>query len=457
MKKIFALGRTVLIFLFLSFLPRGVFATVEPVNYPTQLVPSQGVNVPGAQHFYSVFMRGNGEAVVGAKLVIENTTQAPIMDYSFRIKNIALRDAPTMVQELRRCKLNAYPYQPCRPEVVPDFARDTNVYLYDRTFAQLQYVVHGDTYVATFAEPIPVGGQGVVLLRYRSFGYTSKEIFGRRHITFETFDVAHELRQVQVSIATDNDLFLHGGSKNEITYGETRESLRAGADLGLSFGASVGLESERASQKLVEFSNLIGRGGQFTKTAQELAAHETFVVKTSYATTWFGLYWSQFVIAFLLVVFFALFVILILRRWYRHRSLSAEHENTSMGDLLHKKHVLPPMVGSLILGFVNALLLVLASFSISAFPGLLYRTQLPEGLMVLAYITVFFVMAMLLFAPSMYFGYRHGKKYGFFTAFFLLMWLILGFFFFGLMFSSLNPRPIPYYYQGAGVQNFNLK
>ncbi|MDO8505315.1 MAG: hypothetical protein Q7S48_01925 [bacterium] len=432
--------RTLLVNLLLLFItvlsPVSVQADVVSTNgifYPSDdIYPSSGSSkISGAQHFYSILLRGNGEAIVGAKMIFENDTQAPLTEYQFQIKDASFRDVPVAFQELRRCKVQRY--SQCKADESPDYIG--SAYNYDISFARARVTATGNTYSVSLVEPVLPNSQAAIMLRFRSFDYTNSVHFGRRGFTFETFDVGHELKQAQVSVAVDTDLYIKGGEAR-VSYQQTRESLA----LGVEFGSSAGLSAE-SSPALKQFSDMITRGGQMTKTAKELASHETFKVKGTYATSKAGLYWSQITITVLIIIAFIFGLILLSRRAIRRRAGSDASE--AMGK--PKGSILTPFAGSILMGFGNAIVILVASYFI---PMLFNRVErMMSELLLLPMLFVAFILSVALLAgPSLYYGHRYGKRYGFYTFGFLTAWLLVVIIALALFLGNTAQRYPSYYY-----------
>lgn len=382
------------------FLASGTWASVtydDWSHYPSS-------PVSGGQHFYSVFLRGNGEAIVGAKLIFENEKETPQETFSFKV-NSSVPDEITVFQELRRCKMGYYTN--CKESETPDYARDA--YPYDVSFARVDHGIRGQTIKVTLTEPVPANGQGAIMLRYRSFVHTSKQRFGRRQVNFQTFKVDHELKQVQVAVSVDQDLFLKERTAS-VQYRETREAATT-----LGFAADTGLSV--SSQSLKQFSNFLTRGGQLTKTAKELAKEESYTVKATYASSRLGLYWDR--VALILLGF--LVIILGLVALYRYRV-----KKGASSGLMSPARLMSPMVGSVLFGLMTVVILVGTIIGGGLILPRLDRLFWGEGILEFLFgITAFLIAVTLFFAPSVYYGYRYGRKYGLLSFLFAVLWLVV--------------------------------
>lgn len=248
----------------------------------------------GQNHFYTVIFRGNGEAIIYAKLAITNPDEKPLTEFSFEVP----KASPTEIvmyqmklpQECARYNYN-YPTSPCLEYRDPGYAQQYYYYGYSNgqaEYQKIQYTKSGNLYRFTLPTPVEPYKSTAIIVAYAAKGYVSESV-GLYTFNFETLKVPSRIQEVRVAVDVDSDLLLKG-KRATVNYN------------------SLGVARERAaSPQSISSSDLdkvvgnIGSYGPIVKEAKNLAPNESFIVKGEYATNWFRLYLGSIFLTLLIV------------------------------------------------------------------------------------------------------------------------------------------------------------
>lgn len=399
---------------------------------------AQGDLLSGQNHYYTVVFRGNGEAIVYAKVVINNISDKPIGDFSFEMPKVSPTEMVVYQMSQRGpCALfdNSLPNRPCLKYSEPDYA---NQYYYGYPSGGGDYLKIsdygkiGNKYALTLPNPINPGKTSTIVIAYAAQGYSRKTL-GAHKFVFETLKVPSRIQQVSVSVDVDSDQILKG-KRSSVNYATNDVSL------GLST-AATGLSSP-AMDKAV--SSIGSSSSPIHKQAKNLAAYETLTVKGEYADAWLGLYWGSLAWAILVVaaIFVALFFgAKFLRRRHKRETHSAEAAPSASA-----------WKGS---GYLNPAYAVISFLSMGTTIGLAYLVPLVERVMrTIRYDGVFtlvFAIATLLvfltsvFGPFIFAHAKYGKKSLVSLIVCDLLWLVLFLVVYVILFRSGIASPQYYY------------
>lgn len=287
MKKI---SKYLLSFIFLSV----IFLTSYK---PTE---AQGGLFFGQEHRYSVILRGNGGAVVYARIALTNGDEQLLREISFEIPGVNPTEMVIYQVKLPR-SCAEYDYMSGRRRCVeytdPDYFQNSSGYTryYDNTngeieYSELDFSRTGNLYEVELANPVGSYDSTAVVVAYTAQGYV-KSILGLYRYEFETFKVPARIQDLSVSIEVDSDLYLKG-KKAEVNY-----SSGLGSDLLMEASPSADI----TSKQLDNVVGSIGYGGQVVKTAENLSPNESFTVKGEYSKSWLRLYLTTIIIVLLIV------------------------------------------------------------------------------------------------------------------------------------------------------------
>jgi hypothetical protein len=370
----------------------------------------------GQDHAYTVVFRGNGEAVVSARVVLTNKGEAPLSEISLRVPFVEPKDifVYQVLREKQCVRYGISVYDPATrayPQVCEEYA-DPDYYNYwgVSKYQKAGVTIEGDTITITLLTPIKANGSGSYFMYFRTGGFVNKNIFGAFNYEFETLKVNDDIRNLSVGIDVDSDLYLKG-VKGEIDYRidfTSTESFKA-----------VGGAVPVANSAIDSFYGNIGYG-RITKTASNLAPLESYSVTGSYATNRLKLYGKE-----LLIVFFAgLTLISTLLIVYK---VISKRQKTSTPDIKsgNAAKILTTSAG---IGFIASFLL--ASYTVLVIvlgnlitPILAYQYN-PIFVLFLVLIS-FGVYALILFAPGVYIGIKRGISWGISVVVATIVWLII--------------------------------
>lgn len=287
----------------------AVFAQTasEKMIAPMPPVPGGDVNAFGQNHFYSVIFDGEGEAIVAAKLKVQNTGKENISEMQIEIPGKSVRIVNMMQEVQKKEKKCSYWEKVC---VSYDKETDTcnefkdkcsNWYVQDiwppfyytinRTSEQLSKSVK---YSLELPSPIAEQETGTILIYYKVEGYADKTL-GAYDFDFETIKLNQDVNQVRVAVNVIEGLYMKGGKAN-VDY-------RSGFSVMEKAAPAMSADGVQ-SQDLQQFSSQIEWQDGYVKTTQGLDPWESFHVKGKYATSWLMLHKLGILIA--LVVFIAI-------------------------------------------------------------------------------------------------------------------------------------------------------
>lgn len=357
----------------------------------------------GQDHKYTVHFRGNGEAVVAAKFVFTNSTDRDQKSFSLVSDDLNAKDFIA--------------YQILRPSCTSPNCNYLNfdfAYPWGARYEKAEVDYDGEKLAVTLPEPVPVEKTGAVFLYYRSFGYTEKEWTGAYEYDFKTLESKESIQNVSVGINVDSDVYLKGA--------------KSSVDFAMPEMASMRMaDGMMQNSQLDQIVGSVGYG-QITKTASSLAPDESFTVQGAYATSQLALYAKETLIGFTLVlgVFALLFL---LAKKFTGKGKNRKEMYLALGLSLASTLVLVALTGALFVVTRSGL-----------FPSYLWG-----GLIVLVYALfglIFYLVVLL--APTIYMGIKHGAGWAMVTLFMTLFWLFL--IFTGLfLFNSVTRFDTPVY------------
>lgn len=260
----------------------GLFGLAAPVSAQSELLFGQ-------KHYYSTVFRGNGETIVYAKLILPNTSESPMREFSFELPRAAASEMVmyqmTLPQECARWDYVSG-NRTCAEYREPSYSQQH----YGSGAAQykkIDFTVSGNQYRLTLPVMVAPNSFTALIIAYAAKGYVS-ERFGVFTFNFETLKVPTRIQELSVAVDTDSDLLLKG-KPSSVNY----------TTLGIGTSGIVSPPSVEGSAPR-EFDMLvgkIGRSGPVIKTAKNLAPNESFTVRGEYARTWWQLHLGSLLIA----------------------------------------------------------------------------------------------------------------------------------------------------------------
>jgi len=396
----------------------------------------------GQSHYYSVVFRGNGEAVVYAKLVIPNPGDTPLADLSFEVPG-AVPTEMAIYQMTVQAPCNRYApmtsgmaIQPCAEYGAPNY---DNSYYYGNDqahYAKVDFTNSGNLYKFTLPNPVQANQTTAVVVAYAARGYV-KDSFGLFKFNFETLKVPSRISKLQVAVDVDSDLLLKG-KKAAVNY-----AVPAGVS-----STSLGLTAGKADISSQQFSNAvssIGLSGAIIKNASNLSPNESFTVKGEYSASWwrlnlFGIVMTIVIIAVIIVGVY--FLMWFLKRKNKKTEAVAPKAPATMSNNWITLTNAIVSFGSVVLMVAVSRLLPMIASTMNA----VYDPTLSTAL-VLA-VVLFYALAV--FAPGIIVATMK-RNWRPFVAILIaeFIWLIIYLIVYFVLFRSgaiVNPSPVPMMY-----------
>jgi hypothetical protein len=282
----------------------------------------------GQKHDYSVIFRGNGEAIVYAKIVLTNGSETPMTSLPIQIPGTAPYEITSYQITLpQECVNNQYNREKqineCKEYRDADYdGRYYSGWSYNKTakYDRVKIDTDGDKHILSLPMTIEPNKTSAVIISYATKDYVNKSA-GLFKYTFPTIKVDSRIQDISVSVDVDSDLYLKG-KKSGVDYGESGGGI---AD-GLNSGISLSIES----RDLDKISGSVGQYGVLIKTAKNLSPNESFEVRGEYANSKSRLYLSRIVSGILLVAGIIFGVWLINRlRPKKPKTIKAAAEHTA--------------------------------------------------------------------------------------------------------------------------------
>jgi hypothetical protein len=376
----------------------------------------------GQDHGYSVVFRGNGEAVVSARIAFTNTSDNAVDKVTLRIPKVEPREvsAYQIIVKGRCIRYGqtttsqgiAYQNQTCLEYSEPDYYQG---YYGNSQYQKAKYELDLDTLTITLPQKVAANKQGAYFVYFRANGYTKKDVFGAFNYTFETMKTDATIRNLRVGIATDSDLFLKGAS-SEVNY--RFNDTAAVAEFG-----KAGVSEPVANATFDSYINQIG-SGTLVKTASNLAPLESFTVDGAYAGSRAKLYGNQIAIVAAVLIVFLLLAAVVVRFVYKRLAAGKDGVEGKDKPMPHNSSNLLVIVG----------VSFLSSFLITAYTTLLFvGTNILSSVVSYRYDAVmaifvaiisFGVYTVLLFGPAVYFGFKKGVGWGIGMLVAIIIWLM---------------------------------
>lgn len=427
----------------------------------------------GQDHYYSITFRGNGEAIITLRAIFSNLKDEALSILSLRVPKVDPKDV-SVYQVIREPKCISYrnPSLPTLPPIddkkyyiqqgsAPSLTLPTipllntedlcveyqqpDYYQYwdaQAKYKKADYHINGDTINITLPEKISINGSGSIMLYFRAIGYARKNLFGVYDFSFETLKVDDRIRNLQIGISTDSDLFLRG-EQGKVDYR---------FDEGLASLKVAGLRGEAVrSQQLDSFYQQIGQGG-IVKSANNLQPLDSYILKGSFAESRLSLY-AKDIIKWLIAIIFIVLILGLLTKFIIRKFKQA-------GNIVQDKKFQPSIglnigLAGGILGLSLVVSILILGYSILVFflQQFIYSSYNEfTGLISIFLIIISTgVYGLLLLAPSILFGMKKGIRPAILlfalTIFWLFVYLLIS-----IIFSFFVRNPFyPAYYKSGPV------
>jgi len=375
--------------------------------------------------YYVVAFDGEGDAIVSAKLVIDNFTDSSIKKFDLEIPGRA---------KIYKAVLEPYGY----PYPVPLYGNQTTEQkaiapdsytppYYQNQKIDFTYDYTSDSTLLHLELPYSIqpNSQAAIVLLYKISGYAEKDFIGTFNFDFKTVvdNKAALIQNVRVAVNVQEGLYLKGGqSKVEYKpefFGSGAVSKMASAEVSSSY--------YRDYSQSIEYSQ-----GEIVKNASNLDPFESFHLKGSYSDNWFLLFLGDIALWIIVLIVIAF----IAKNWVLNKIFKGREEKQFFEPkrTAREKRELKGQeeergIGFVALvGFLSALgviafwwfyvVIVSALFSIVG-----YMNSSLIGL--LFFLIGLIVSGFLLIGPPIYYGNRKGFGFGAMILISTVLWLLV--------------------------------
>lgn len=374
----------------------------------------------GQQHNYTVTMRGNGEAVVYARIAFTNFSETNLNSIRFKTE-ASLNDLIAFQQVLPDvCKKQVYDqetktYNCLKYSTADYYKQQYSYYYYNRSsnenakYNKIKFSQVGDQYEFSLTSTIKPDFQGAILLAYRSKNYVDKKAFGLFKFHFTTLTAPVKVNDINVAIQLDSELYMKG-QKSEVNY----------KSVSLDESVGLGATESFANPTLDSLSSELGYSGIFRKTAKDLSPDESFTVNGKYATTKFRLYLLNIIIGGLILI------ALIIALYFLNKHFANKNNEPKPSAPVPPITVAPAKQAAgkderinlfngqyVVWSFVSSLLMFFLSYSLNWIDDVNWYNIIPNGtefILVVGFIIIILIYAFLVFGIPVIFASKHGWR-----------------------------------------------
>jgi hypothetical protein len=405
--------------------------------------PDSGAGFLGQDHYYTVTLRGNGQAIVSAKVIFSNLTEQPLSTLTFTMpKEGAEQVVAYQVRREPECvRYRTYPVPSViplpilqeetpalqtqdptelsigRPDPMCEEYREPNYYDYwygNSTYRKAEARVAGTTLTVTLPDPVPANRSASILLSFRSSAFTSPALAGARDYSFETLTVDDTIRSLQVGVETDSDLKIKGATA-AVQYAKAE----AGTMMAMDRAAGA---SSFANAQIDQYYREIG-SGSVIKNASNLQAGDSYTVKGTYGSSVAQLYAREIALSIIIPLLLIVGAVFGFRFWAKRAAKDPAKTQGAMRVFSPANVLIAALVG-----FVSALLMggvtLIVFLAFSALSNVYYyqlTTVLSLAMAVLTGALYLFLMAI----PPVVVGVKRGVWVGVMTAVSTVSWMMV--------------------------------
>lgn len=448
--------------------------------------PVLGITYPqGEQHYYSVFLRGNGEAVVSFKAHFSNLSDQPV-------QSVALSVPQGIVSDVSAYQVDNYQFNPnpCYPSYSPQpvvtpyllekqssqgtsssgssapipesgkimaqegiaimpcrgFPDANGLYTLGQQYEKADVLVNGQALTVSLPSTVAPGEDGNYFLTYRLNGLVHKTFLGANKFAFKTMRVAAPVSDIQIGIATDENYLLKDAEGN------------------INYNGSVGMKAAEpmvtsstgvSNAALDTYYNQIGQGTLY-KTASHLSPEETYSVDGVYADSSWKFYGKEISIGIALLILLGIGIVLLTRLGIHRFRAWGTTNDTKLLPTVHRVWQRYPLLVTLGVSFTSAVVALVYTgilFFLGGFitSGIAYSSFM-SVLFILIIVSSFGIYGVVLIVPAIVIGVKRSLGWGITTFCFTVAWV--GFFatvlFLVLLVFSRQP-PMQVYPMSGGV------
>lgn len=420
----------------MNFIKKTLTGLVLGLLLLLNVVPVHGQQsdlLSGQKHYYSTLFRGNGEAIVYARIVLTNNDSKPQSEFNFEIPRATVSEFVAFQQSLpQRCARYDYTKRPSVCIEYEDANYDTS-YSYRTSSEKANYEkitpeVSGEAYKLKLPKQLEPNKSTAIVIAYAAKGYVST-FLGKNTFNFETFRVDNRVQLSKVTADVDADQILKD-RPSKVNYNQSDSAATTAA----SEGASL------STQSVDRVASQVGSSGPIVKETKNLAPGETFTVKGEYADSWFILYLGEIIIG-ILVILAIMLGFYFLSKWMKKRQPKKEVPTQESDDKNHKletktvaetspkttsnklgfrESINPLVIG---MGLVSAIIAVTLIFSAEWLSDI-FRIQ-NETIGLIVGIGLFVLALVLIVAPIIFVGAKNGWKSLLVSIVSMALWLLV--------------------------------
>jgi len=374
--------------------------------------PAEGVF--GQNQYYSVVYDGEGEAAVGAKLVMQNNSEEEVKETIIEVpgqKVRMIRAVQEVYPKERYCR--RWGEDVCVKEGqygCAKYERECLEWTWQvKTWEPVYYTLdpvaeklsNSIKYTIELDEPLQEQQETAILLYYKVEDQVDKS-WGVFNFKFETVKASYDINSVRVAVNVQEGYHLKGG--------EAETQYQSSYDYGSDFEEVAPMAAGVQSKALSNFSNQITYTRGYTKTTSGLDPWESFTVEGKYAKSRMALY-RVAIISWIVGILVFLAGIGLLTWWLIRRS--SKKDKISSKKKINRPELMPlKIIGTGVGVSIGIIILVILTGLLSQVieRHVYYQYTGMIGLLLILLDGVIILAA--IFGPSLYFGIKHGAAKG---------------------------------------------
>ncbi|MBI2463776.1 hypothetical protein HYV57_02375 [Candidatus Peregrinibacteria bacterium] len=367
----------------------------------------------GQNHYYTVIFRGNGEAIIYAKMVITNPDEKPLKEFSFEMPKVTSSEMAIYQMKLPQ-ECAKYDYddrsKKCLQYRDPDYSRSyggNNLIGYggngEIEYQKVQYIKSKSLYRFTFPTEIEPYKSTAIIIAYAAKGYVN-ETAGLYKFQFESLKISSRIQEIRVAVDIDTDLVMKG-KRSSVNYNTETLSMIAQEDVASSI----------SSRSLNNVVGKIGSYGPLVKTAKNLSPNESFIVKGEYAKNWLRLNVSSILLFILIIVAIVTAVYFLVKFLKRRSEQNVKNVSATDQQIIGQNPKNP-------IRLVTIANISVSFLSVAIIIGLTYLLEFLESsdfiqgfngsdvFEIIAFITIVLLYILLIFGPAIIIALKRGWK-----------------------------------------------
>ncbi len=420
----------------------------------------------GQDHYYTVLFRGNGEAVVVAKIIFTNTDNKVLKTLKLDAGNAILKNIQAF-QVLKKPICVRYKYYDydswgrqkrlydpiCKEYRKPRF--DDYISSYNSTYRKTDVNTEMSVLNIQLNNPVKSNSSGAILLYFTTQSYTRKNIFDKYSFVFTNLKTNYSINKLRIGVDVDSEYKIKG-LKGKIKYNNSK-LLGNKSFVNNTFG-SVG-SPVNYREGLNKIYSSIGYGS-LAKTVSNLQPYEVYKLKGSYADSYLKLYLNEIIIGVVVVLLVLALLFVLVRFLVKKLTVMSSaqslgkkgnnQKNSSPTQRLTSSRLQTQVIVAL--GFIDALFL--AAYTVISFLLFLWLRSELNSTMLLIFILMsasfsLFVYSLFTLVPAFYLWYKKDLRSALVFFVSVVIWgliivtLIGTLFFFLVMFTSHPTYPYP--------------